>query len=294
MLTVIIPYFKISYFEETLKSLANQTDQRFKVFIGDDASPECPAELLRKYQGAFSFSYRRYSENLGGKNLTKHWERCLENVQSEWFMILGDDDQLTHNAIANFYMVANNPDNADYRVLRFQREIVDDMGNVIVERTAHPDKELSTDFLYKRSLNEVGSSLGEYIFKTEDYKKYGIKSYPKAFYSDNMMVLEYSDFKAVKNIDAVAKIRISPESLSGDITNRGSIRKAGWVFYLDIIREYGHHFSKKQLSHFFNILLGGVLADEPIISKQKFILLNLSMVGIRDSFSKMITLGKSL
>ncbi|MCB4234494.1 glycosyltransferase [Kaistella anthropi] len=124
MLTVVIPYFKISYFEETLKSLANQTDQRFKVFIGDDASPECPAELLRKYQGAFSFSYRRYSENLGGKNLTKQWERCLENVQSEWFMILGDDDYLSENAVEEFYKNIQESNSQVPRVLRFHRHVL--------------------------------------------------------------------------------------------------------------------------------------------------------------------------
>lgn len=38
MLAIIIPYYKFTFFEATLQSLANQTDQRFKVYIGDDAS----------------------------------------------------------------------------------------------------------------------------------------------------------------------------------------------------------------------------------------------------------------
>ena len=33
MLAIVIPYFKLTFFEETLQSLANQTDQRFKVYI---------------------------------------------------------------------------------------------------------------------------------------------------------------------------------------------------------------------------------------------------------------------
>ena len=46
MLAIIIPYYKIVFFEETLKSLSEQTDKRFKVYIGDDASPENPANLI--------------------------------------------------------------------------------------------------------------------------------------------------------------------------------------------------------------------------------------------------------
>lgn len=45
MLAIIIPYYKLAFFEENLQSLSNQTDQRFKVYIGDDASPETPANF---------------------------------------------------------------------------------------------------------------------------------------------------------------------------------------------------------------------------------------------------------
>lgn len=55
MLAAQIPYFKLAFFEETLQSLANQSDKRFKVYIGDDASPESPKNLLNHYQGKFDF-----------------------------------------------------------------------------------------------------------------------------------------------------------------------------------------------------------------------------------------------
>lgn len=42
MLAIVIPYYKINYFEETLKSLSNQTDKKFKVYIGNDASENDP------------------------------------------------------------------------------------------------------------------------------------------------------------------------------------------------------------------------------------------------------------
>ena len=46
MLSIIIPYYKISYFNYTLQSLANQTNKNFKVIIGDDNSSESPSQLL--------------------------------------------------------------------------------------------------------------------------------------------------------------------------------------------------------------------------------------------------------
>ena len=35
MLAIVIPYYKYTFFEETLISLSNQTDKRFKIYIGD-------------------------------------------------------------------------------------------------------------------------------------------------------------------------------------------------------------------------------------------------------------------
>ncbi len=55
MLAIIVPYYKYSFFESTLQSLAAQTNKNFKVYIGDDCSPENPADLLEKYKSRINF-----------------------------------------------------------------------------------------------------------------------------------------------------------------------------------------------------------------------------------------------
>ena len=91
MLAIVIPYYKLTFFEATLQSLADQTDKRFMVYIGDDASLESPDDLLEKYQQKFDFEYYRFEENLGGTSLVKQWERCIAMTKDEeWVMILGD------------------------------------------------------------------------------------------------------------------------------------------------------------------------------------------------------------
>ena len=90
MLAIIIPYYKIRFFEETLKSLENQTDMRFKVYIFNDNSPENPEKLIEKFKNSFYFEYFKFNENLGGKSLVKHWHRCLEKInESTAFSISG-------------------------------------------------------------------------------------------------------------------------------------------------------------------------------------------------------------
>jgi GT2 family glycosyltransferase len=104
MLAIVIPYFKRTFFEATLQSIANQTDKRFKVYIGDDSSPENPVDLLEHYKGAFDFDYRRFKHNLGGVSLVKQWERCIAMTkEEEWVMILGDDDVLGTNVVETLH-----------------------------------------------------------------------------------------------------------------------------------------------------------------------------------------------
>ena len=69
MLAIIIPYYKLTFFEATLQSLARQTNQQFKVYIGDDGSPENPLILLEKYKDALNKEFMMGEGKLGKLNI---------------------------------------------------------------------------------------------------------------------------------------------------------------------------------------------------------------------------------
>lgn len=290
MLTIVIPYFKLKYFCEALDSLSRQTLMDFRVIIGNDGSPEDPLEVLKEFRETLNVTCVDFEENLGSLSLVNHWKRCLDLVTTEWCIILGDDDFLAPDAVEKFYEALKN--NRSASVFKFNRQIIDGSGNNVGNPQIRPEDEKSTDFLYQRSLNKVGSSLGEYVFRTSAYKKYGIRDYPNAFYSDNMMVMEYSGFGYVGKIDSTAYIRISENSLSGDEKNRNVIRRAGWFFYYDILKEYSTHFNAMQRSHFLNIIIGGISNGVLPLSKVEFIKLAAKNVGLFRAARKMITLLK--
>ena len=131
MLAIIIPYFKITFFEATLQSLAAQTCQDFKVYIGDDASPEDPSMLLEKYKGIFDFVYHRFETNLGGISLTQQWERCIAlSKEEDWVMILGDDDVLGKNVVEEFQKKKDSITQEGINVVRFATQIIDEKGKI--------------------------------------------------------------------------------------------------------------------------------------------------------------------
>jgi glycosyltransferase involved in cell wall biosynthesis len=248
MLTIVIPYYKISFFETTLKSLSSQTNKNFKVVIGDDASPNNPLKLLEKYKDDFDFIYKRFDSNLGSMSLVNQWNRCLEiNTLSQWTMILGDDDVLDPNVVQAFYdNILNFEEN--FHVIRYATYKINDSDEIISQKYENPKIESAIDFLFR----ETRSSLSEYIFKTEQVKKIGFKNFPLAWFSDVLAVLEFSDFNLIYSINgAVVKIRVSSESISGSSNNTKSKLNAAFQFYYYLLNLKSFYFSVAQQ----NILL---------------------------------------
>lgn len=248
MLAIIIPYFKLTFFKSTLHSLAAQTCQDFKVYIGNDASTEDPVDLLQHFQGQFDFVYRRFETNLGGVSLTQQWERCITLSENEpWLMILGDDDILGEKVVEEFYKNLEEIETIGCNVVRFATQIIDGKGKAISEVYEHPKLEKATDSFWRKFKRETRSSLSEYVFSKVSYSKYGFKDYPLAWHSDDMAWLEFADKNPIFSINSVLIcIRVSSASVSGKVDNIENKRLASNVFYDDILNTFLPFFDKKQ------------------------------------------------
>lgn len=216
MLAIIIPYYKLTFFEATLQSLANQTDKRFKVYIGDDASPENPSILLEKYNGKFDFVYHRFETNLGGISLAQQWERCMDlSGNEEWLMILGDDDVLGENVVEEFCKNLPEIEKEEISVIRYATCKINEVGDIISDVYKHHILETGEDFLIRKYKFHIRSSLSEYIFRSNIIKSKKIKNFPLAWYSDICSVLECSCFKFIYTINnSIVYVRYSSSNIS--------------------------------------------------------------------------------
>lgn len=231
-LAIIIPYYKLTFFEKTLNSLASQTNKNFKVYIGDDASPSNLEMILKKYEGKFDFYYHRFANNLGGTSLPKQWERCIElSNDEEWLMILGDDDWMSETVVEEFYKNLSLI-NKKYNLIRFATKVFNVNNNTITDTYKHPVNEKYSDTYIKKMRGLSRSSLSEYIFKRQVYKKYGFKEYPLAWNSDDRAWFDFSESKPVHTInDALLFISISNESITGKADNIKEKNKSELEFY---------------------------------------------------------------
>ena len=255
-LAIVIPYFKITFFDATLQSLSNQTDKRFNVYIGDDASPENPMSVLDRFKNQFEFVYQRFDNNLGAISLVKQWKRCIDLTKDEeWIVILGDDDVFDCNVVEAFYKNLKDIKSDNLSVIRFASRKINKLGIPFSEVYRHPEKEKSVDFLFR----SVRSSLSEYIFNKNNLLKIGFMDLPLAWSSDRLAVLEVSNFDVVYTInEAVVNVRISDQSISGSRHYDSQKLKALFKFNYYLIHTHENKFNelqykilKKQLNKYY-------------------------------------------
>jgi glycosyltransferase involved in cell wall biosynthesis len=246
MLSIVIPYYKINFFEATLASLAAQTNTQFKVYIGDDASLDNPKELLEKFQGQFNFVYQRFDKNLGGKSLVQQWNRCLQFCEGEeWVMILGDDDVLETNCVEAFYANLKEINDSDITVIRFASQVIDENGKAISKIHQHPKTEKATDFLIRKFKGGTRSSLSEYIFKKEVVDSIEFKDFPLAWYSDLLAVFEFSRWEHIYTInEAVVYFRLSGLNITCKTDDVVIKNVATFQFYYYLLSRCDTQFSK--------------------------------------------------
>lgn len=256
MIAIVIPYFKFNFFEETLQSLANQTDKRFKVYIGNDASPVNPEELLSKFENIFDFEYKEFKNNLGGVSLVQQWERCLKIKKEEkWTLILGDDDVLDQNCISDFYKNLPEIIQSETNVVRYASLVIDGNGNEISKKYLHPVIEKSTDFLFRKYRGGTRSSLSEYVFKSNIIKQVKLKEFPLAWHSDVLAILEFSNFKSIYTINSsFVYFRNSDFNITNSATNLVLKNKASFQFYYYLLHSKKEHFRTAELNILYDRL----------------------------------------
>ncbi len=247
MLAIVIPYYKLNFFGECLESLVKQTNKNFKVYIGNDASPDDPIELINSYSDKLKITYQLFERNLGGTSLPKQWDRCIDMVhQEEWIMILGDDDVLDINIVENFFSNYNIFIDKT-NVIRFASKVIDSEGNQLSHVYRHPEWEKATDSFFRWLNGKTRSSLSEHLFTREAYNKYKFKNYPLGWHSDDIAWLDFPDGKKIYSINtSIVFIRQSGINITSATDNLELKEEASIRFQYDLIFEKLIIFSKPQ------------------------------------------------
>lgn len=199
-LALVIPAYKQEYLVDTLNSLAKQTDKRFNVYIGDDASPYQLSAIVEQYKKDLTINYQFFPDNLGRINLVGQWNRCLKLIQDEeFFMLFSDDDIMDPKCIENFYKALEVHD--DYDVYHFDINIIDSKGNVVTKCHSFPRVLSSIDFFSQLYRHKIDARMPEFIFRTKRFlETNGFIPFDLAYRTDNATVMNCAREKGIYTI----------------------------------------------------------------------------------------------
>lgn len=201
-LAVILPAFRARHLEAALESLARQTDQRFKLYVGDDCSPESLESIVAKFADRMSIEYRRFERNLGGSDLIAHWHRCIALSQEEpWIWVFSDDDLASPECVAAFLESVESGETAT-QLHRFQMDFIDDAGTVYFRPKPHPAFETIAELTMALLLDERRAwRAPDHVFSRRVYEETGgFVSLPKGIYSDYATWQKFAKRGGVKTI----------------------------------------------------------------------------------------------
>lgn len=199
-IAIVIPAYKQEFFHETLDSLFKQTDKNFRVYIGDDNSPNDIISIVEQYTDKLDIVYKRFDENLGRTNLVAHWNRCMDMLEDEeWFILFSDDDILEPDCIKS---LRKEMQITDHDVYHFNLKIIDKQSNLLNTPPSFPQNLSSLEFFRLLYSYKIDARMPEFIFRLSHFKeKGGFIPFENAMGSDNATVMNCANKKGIHTIN---------------------------------------------------------------------------------------------
>lgn len=234
-LAIVIPAYKVDFFERSIASVHAQTNKDFNLYVIVDGSKEDFESIFDKYSFKGKVVYHHCKENLGRTDLVAAWNRCLQFLGDEkWVWLFSDDDEMDEHCVQKFYEKLHQT-NSSYDLYRFNNVKINENSKVISKTSNHPNIESSESFLRRRLNYETTNFVSEYIFnKKRFYETGGFVPFPAAWATDDATWIQMGLQTGICTIeDGLVKWRQSTKNISGskaDVLVRKQKKKASIMF----------------------------------------------------------------
>lgn len=172
--------------------------------------------------------YKKFDDNLGGRDLVAHWTRCIAlSSQEKWIWLFSDDDEMDVDCVACFYEALKFT-NEKYSIYHFNVDVIDEESNCISHSISYPILLNSFEY-YKRKMDgSISSLVVENIFSRRIYEEMGgFQKFDLAWGSDTASWVKFSLYSGMYSIQTGCRVRWrqSHYNITPDNTLTISIRK---------------------------------------------------------------------
>lgn len=217
LVSILIPAYKETYLAEAIESALKQDYQNIELVIVNDKSPYDLCSVVSQFHDD-RIRYYENEENLGGKNVVRSWNRCLEYARGEFFVLLCDDDILMPNFVSELLALANKYPKCN--VFHARRYVRNEQVGSSVEDNVWPEWEGVEDFYKKMFEWQRIHTITEFMYRTKHILANPYIEFPLAWGADDISVLNLvKDGGIASSGKCLAVFRESEEHIS-QVDNR--------------------------------------------------------------------------
>ena len=211
--TIGIPAYKDKFLSKCINSILKQTYSNFEVVIVNDASPYDLKSIIT----AFSDKRIKYFENkvnFGSENVVDNWNKCLSLSDGDFFLLMGDDDELEPNYLAEFHNLILKYPLLD--VYHCRTKLINENSEIINYTTALPEFETLEDNLWHRINFHRLQYVSDFLYRTSTLKQNnGYYKLPLAWASDDVTSYIAISDKGIAHINQpLLRYRVSNITIS--------------------------------------------------------------------------------
>ena len=190
LVTIAIPAYKTDFLRESISSALNQTYSNIELVVVDDCSPENIEDFVKKFDDS-RIRYYRNDKNIGARDPSKNWNKCLEYAKGKFFALLCDDDTFEPTFIEEMLKLQQEYPNV--KVFRARARTVDENNCVLNWYPSAPSFETCFDYMYQKLLGFRRQTISEFLYDTDYIRHFGgYVNTPRAWTADSLSVYKFA------------------------------------------------------------------------------------------------------
>ena len=233
LVTIAIPAYKANYIREAIFSALNQTYSNIELVIVDDCSPEKIDEIIKEFDDP-RIRYYKNEKNVGEKDPSKNWNKCLEHAKGDFFALLCDDDAYEPTFVEEMLNLRNSF--SDVKVFRARVKTIDENNQVLNWFPSAPTFETCFDYMYQKLSGFRRQTISEFFYETTYIKQLGgYTNTPRAWTADSLSVYKFAWEKGiVSSQNFLVTFRSSKKNISSIYSDALEKRDALMLFKTEV------------------------------------------------------------
>lgn len=219
----VLPAYKAAFLREAIDSILAQTYHEFELVVVNDASPEDLDSIVGSYLDP-RIKYYKNKINIGGANLVKQWNQCVDLCDSKYLILASDDDIYDPKYLEKMDNIISKYPNANVYRPRFQ--LIDSYGRILGVEGCLKEYSNGLEFLYAWVNKWIGSGIPFYVFRRDSLMRIGgFAQYPLAWFSDDATVLRLAENGIITLNEVLFSFRWSGLSISSKKNKYSSLKE---------------------------------------------------------------------